>query len=286
MKPTRTFNADIGQTSVDSRGPDAIEKDIDLINKMFDPNATHANGEQGGIGKSNLNDTILDDGSASGESMAERIGSKAITGLNNPISGAGLAVTVWKQIKSLFDMFISHQSNQSNPHGITKEQVGLGNVTNDKQVTKVELDSHALSTENPHSVTKAQVGLGNVLNERQATRTELDYHMNTTTNPNPHKVTKDQVGLGEIINLRQATKAEFDSHTNYTLYPNPHKVTKEQVGLGNVTNDAQATKDEFYSHVMSGTNPHSVTKAQVGLQSVIDATQATKYEFYNHVFSW
>jgi hypothetical protein len=55
MKPQRTFSADVGQTSVDERGPDAIERDFDNINKMFDPSAVHADGSQGGIGKENLN---------------------------------------------------------------------------------------------------------------------------------------------------------------------------------------------------------------------------------------
>ena len=39
-------------------------------------------------------------------------------------------------------------------------------MTNDAQATKVEFDSHALSTENPHGVTKDQIGLGNVDNTR------------------------------------------------------------------------------------------------------------------------
>jgi hypothetical protein len=54
MRPQRTFSADVGQTSIDNRGPDAIENDIDNINRMFDPAATHEGGESGGIGAENL----------------------------------------------------------------------------------------------------------------------------------------------------------------------------------------------------------------------------------------
>ena len=74
----------------------------------------------------------------------------------------------------------SHTSNTNNPHGVTKTQIGLGNVDNtsdlDKPIsdaTQIALDSkadasslesHTSNTDNPHGVTKAQIGLGNVDN--------------------------------------------------------------------------------------------------------------------------
>lgn len=53
-KPFRTYSAEQGQKSIDEAGPDALEQDIDTINAMFDPNATHVDGKQGGIGTSNI----------------------------------------------------------------------------------------------------------------------------------------------------------------------------------------------------------------------------------------
>ncbi|QHM16631.1 hypothetical protein C7M30_00250 [Bacillus subtilis] len=70
-----------------------------------------------------------------------------------------------------------HIDDKSNPHLVTKEQVGLGNVLNNAQATKEEFDAHLNDTLNPHSVTKSQVGLANVLNEKQATKTEFDAHI-------------------------------------------------------------------------------------------------------------
>jgi predicted DNA-binding protein (UPF0251 family) len=88
----------------------------------------------------------------------------------------------------------THMDNTSNPHSVTKAQVGLGSVpnvaTNDQTPTYTAasapaalasgeklsvafgklaagisaLISHLASTSNPHGVTKAQVGLGNVDN--------------------------------------------------------------------------------------------------------------------------
>lgn len=54
MKPTRKFTADVGDDSVGLGGADTLEQDFDQINKMFDPNSTHTNGEKGGIKRENI----------------------------------------------------------------------------------------------------------------------------------------------------------------------------------------------------------------------------------------
>lgn len=91
----------------------------------------------------------------------------------------------------------SHISASNNPHGVTKSQVGLGNVDNTSDANKPistatqtalndkadegDLTAHTSATNNPHSVTKAQVGLGDVDNTSDAdkpistaTQTALD----------------------------------------------------------------------------------------------------------------
>lgn len=54
----------------------------------------------------------------------------------------------------------SHIADKTNPHGVTKAQVDLGNVDNVKQAPYTHVSDKA----NPHGVTKDQVGLGNVDN--------------------------------------------------------------------------------------------------------------------------
>ena len=74
----------------------------------------------------------------------------------------------------------NHVGNTGNPHGVTKAQVGLTNVANERQYSALnppptdtsraaaeDLSNHVGNTGNPHGVTKAQVGLTNVANERQ-----------------------------------------------------------------------------------------------------------------------
>ena len=93
----------------------------------------------------------------------------------------------------------THTGDKSNPHSVTKSQVGLGNVpnvaTNDQTPTysdtttlvtlssgekisiafaKIKLAittliNHLANKSNPHGVTKSQVGLGNVENKSSAT---------------------------------------------------------------------------------------------------------------------
>ncbi|MED3439282.1 hypothetical protein P4393_07335 [Bacillus subtilis] len=53
------------------------------------------------------------------------------------------ADTAEKNAKTYTDQ---HINNKSNPHGVTKDQVGLSNVTNDKQATKTEFDNHVKDT--------------------------------------------------------------------------------------------------------------------------------------------
>lgn len=95
-----------------------------------------------------------------------------------------------------------HTSNTSNPHSVTKSQVGLGNCDNTSDLNKPistatqaaldlkadssTLTSHTENVSNPHSVTKAQVGLGNCDNTSDvnkpistATQTALDLKLGT-----------------------------------------------------------------------------------------------------------
>ena len=81
----------------------------------------------------------------------------------------------------------NHIANTSNPHSVSKSQVGLGSVVNTGDsatpvengttkfttggayTLKTSIDNHVADTSNPHSVTKAQVGLSNVENKSTAT---------------------------------------------------------------------------------------------------------------------
>lgn len=80
-----------------------------------------------------------------------------------------------------------HIGNKSNPHGVTKAQVGLGNVNNTSDADK------PVSTAQATAIADAKAAGTNA-------QTNLTTHMQNMSNP--HGVTRDQLGLGttdEII---------------------------------------------------------------------------------------
>ncbi|MET1166917.1 pyocin knob domain-containing protein [Bacillus velezensis] len=141
----------------------------------------------------------------------------------------------------------SHTQNIENPHHVTKEQVGLSNVLNEEQATKVAFDGHLDDKKNPHSVTKSQVGLSKVDNIQQASKVDFDAH---DADQDRH-ITKDERSYWNSSDER--SKSFLAEHTDNQS--NPHKVTAEQVGLGNVDNVKQATKSDFDNH-LNDTNVH------------------------------
>ncbi|MGO0742512.1 phage baseplate upper protein, partial [Bacillus licheniformis] len=67
---------------------------------------------------------------------------------------------------------------------------------------KTEFDSHANNKSNPHAVTKAQVGLANVDNVKQAAKTDFDAH----TADNVRHITADERtkwNKGQLYKLTQ-----------------------------------------------------------------------------------
>lgn len=165
-----------------------------------------------------------------------------------------------------------HINNQNNPHSVTKQQVGLGNVTNVEQASKIDFQHHLDNHNNPHGVTKAQVGLGNVTNVEQASKQEFNSH--ATNRNNPHGVTKSQVGLANVTNVEQASKTDFDAHSRDTT----KHITQQERTAWNGKADGRALTDHTDNH----NNPHGVTKTQVGLGNVVNVEQASKSEFNFH----
>ena len=79
-----------------------------------------------------------------------------------------------------------HIANKSNPHGVTKAQVGLGNVNNTSDADKPVSTAQATAIADAKAVgTNAQ--------------TNLTTHMQNMSNP--HGVTRDQLGLGTTAEI-------------------------------------------------------------------------------------
>jgi hypothetical protein len=59
--PVREFNANEGDRSTLSAGPDAIERDLDKLMNMFNPALTHDDNTPGGIGAENIQNGAVGD---------------------------------------------------------------------------------------------------------------------------------------------------------------------------------------------------------------------------------
>ena len=169
---------------------------------------------------------------------------------------AGKATLSASELSSSVTALNSHIESKSNPHGVTKAQLGLGSVdnTSDKNkpvsdAVKAELDKKA----NHAAVQTAINVLGETMNAHNDSKN------------NPHSVTKAQIGLSNVDNtadkdkpVSDAVKTELskkadaenlNSHTENTS--NPHGVTAEQVGAygcQEVDNKLSARAKLLHSH--------------------------------------
>lgn len=75
----------------------------------------------------------------------------------------------------------SHIANKSNPHGVTKAQVGLGNVNNTSDADK------PVSTAQATAIADAKAA---------GTNAQANLNTHIQNKSNPHNVTRDQLGMG------------------------------------------------------------------------------------------
>ena len=205
--------------------------------------------------------------------------------------------------KETTDKVNAHLADFENPHQVTKDQVGLGNVDNTSDLDK------PISTATQEALDTLRSDLEGDINTGSSELSKLinDHIANVE---NPHQVTKAQVGLGNVDNTSDLNKpvstaqqaaidlAKSEVSTALTTHiqdkNNPHSVTKAQVGLGNVDNTAdlnkpvsvaqQAAIDKVSSdltlalqtHTTNTNNPHQVTAAQIGLGHVNDTADVDK----------
>ena len=188
----------------------------------------------------------------------------------------------------------THTGNKSNPHSVTKSQVGLGNVpnvaTNDQTPTysdtttlvtlssgekisiafaKIKLAittliNHLANKSNPHGVTKSQVGLGNVENKSSATiRGELTKGNVTTalgyTPANQTDMTNAQDAItqlnSDLNNRIEFTITSIDSKYAFTgnsykhngkVYINGNELEEKYLQAGVVTDVIGVRIFRFY----------------------------------------
>jgi hypothetical protein len=116
-------------------------------------------------------------------------------------------------VVNLLNDFADHKLNP-NPHDITKEKIGLGNIPNEISINKTSNSDSVLAT-----TSMVQSALADI-------KSVLNAHINNKDNP--HDVTKDQVGLGLVENVKVVIPKESVPPTSrppHTLAVGYQKIT-------------------------------------------------------------
>lgn len=137
-------------------------------------------------------------------------------------------------------------TNQSNISGLRTD---VGDLENQVTSNHNDITAHIADTSNPHNVTKTQVGLGNVDNTSDAnkpvsTAQQAALNLKADKSTTYSKTEVDDLLApkldSETAEDTYATITNLNAHISNTS--NPHSVTKTQVGLGNVDNTSDLNK--------------------------------------------
>jgi len=147
----------------------------------------------------------------------------------------------------------------------TLTQTALNLKANDLALT-----THTTNTSNPHGVTKSQVGLSNVVNVNTTTTT------NITDSTDKRFVTDVQRTLLNNTsgsNTGDETTSTIQSKLGVSSTTTDGYLTKEDFTTFN--NKANIEEVTPISHTTNASNPHGVTKTQVGLSNVVNVDTTT-----------
>ena len=180
-------------------------------------------------------------------------------------------------VEQLTRMLTEHINNKFNPHEVTKEQVGLGNVNNtadkDKPVSGPQKEYiDALEKRVKIWFRQLQIWINSHVKE-------LNERFQDVWNALNKKLDKEDY---------ENDKDGFYNHIRN--FNNPHKVTADQVGLGNVSNDINSIKIDLQSLEVNLTNKQDKVSDELNTDNkrIVDAINEIydlAVEHNNHVLS-
>ena len=191
----------------------------------------------------------------------------------------------------------SHTGNNNNPHGVTKDQVGLSNVTNDAQVKRSEMGKAGgvATLDSVGKVPSAQLPsyVDDVLEVRDFVEGKANIPTSGLTVGWLYYVT----GEKKIYRATSATAVDggstpetgkiyvtADDNKTYRWSGSDLVEISKSIGLGETAGTAYDgkkgadLKKAYDAHAGNKSNPHGVTKAQVGLGSVTNDAQVKRSE--------
>lgn len=208
------------------------------------------------------------------------INGKSILGSGNiVVSGEGGTVTD-EALQALNNNIDNHVGNSQNPHGVTKEQIGLDKVVNQTITVTSSSVSDGVNTFNQFDPTSIQTSINGLQTEIQSIQSNKQDNLVSGTSI---KTINGQSILGSgniVVETSGGTEHNWSEEINAVGQEvlvhiqdssNPHGVTKSQIGLGNVENKTITVTS---SSVSDGTNTFSQFDPS-DLQSAIDSLQTS-----------
>ena len=204
------------------------------------------------------NQIILDDTKAITDALSKKINDETARATNAENANTSRITSETNRATSAENannkLITDHKADTSNPHGVTKSQVGLGNVDNTSDANKPVSTAvqNALNNKVTKNNTADANGLMNSLDSETSTPTDADYYISQhagggTTTTTYHR--RPMSALWAFIKSKCDSIYAAVSTVNAHIAnkSNPHGVTKSQVGLGNVDNTADSAKSVKYA---------------------------------------
>ncbi|UQT03117.1 short tail fiber protein [Serratia phage vB_SmaS-Totoro] len=183
-----------------------------------------------------------------------------IEAVNVRVDGTNLA------LGELTDRTNKHIADKTNPHAVTKAQVGLSAVENYRPATQPEAEAGTAG-----EVIMTPLRTWQAITKFNTLNIDPKITTHIANKSNPHEVTAAQVGLGNLINVRQVQQGGGTNMLNNNVYIGWStggliaQVDNTQLGRLYSSNNPDPA---IASHTGNRSNPHGVTAAQVGLGSV------------------
>ena len=222
---------------------------------------------------------------------------------------------VWTAVEGAKTLITNHTNDAENPHGVTAEQVGLGNVDN-KSAATLKLEFTGAVAQGDDGFTKGAdvytaidnaktAVVGNANTDTASSQTVAGAHkaaaavatnlQQHTSADNPHGITADKLGVGAFKDYtRDSLKEEYTGEVKsgddgfveggdvYTAIDNAKKALVGTSGdsastrtIEGALKAASVVAGNLQDHLEDTNNPHKVTAAQLGVGDFKDYTRAS-----------
>lgn len=171
-------------------------------------------------------------------------------------SSAKITLVLESITDSDLDTLAAHIQDTSNPHAVTKAQIGLPNVDNTADIDK------PVSTPTQEAITAVKTYADNTLARKDTLDSVSLELFNHTKATNPHSITKSTINLGNVDNTSDKDKPISTAANNkFTEVENKLNNKADLLAFNELKSDTE-------NHIANTNNPHHVTAAQLGLDEL------------------